>query len=97
VCLAAHQATSYQASTGATFTYNTNRSSFEEAEALCNAQGGTHLAYYTSLAEQQEVETGLVALGVLFPGSAPSYWLGLRSDRAAWPKFRCAYRCQQLS
>ena len=76
------------ASSNSTFVYSANKSSFAAAEEQCNALGG-HLAYYTSLEEQAEVELRFVAMGVLFPAFSPSYWLGLVTERAKWPEFRC--------
>jgi hypothetical protein len=45
----------YNASTNATFMYSPVKADQAGAEAACNQQGG-HLATYTSLAEQMEVE-----------------------------------------
>jgi hypothetical protein len=75
------------AASNSSFVYSANKSSFAAAEEQCNALGG-HLAYYTSLEEQQEVELRFVGMGVLFPAFNPSYWLGLSTERAKWPEFR---------
>ena len=45
---------------GATFELDTRLANFWTAEAYCNSQGG-HLAYYTSLEEQEDVETYYLA------------------------------------
>jgi hypothetical protein len=45
----------YNASSNATFLYYPMKADQASAEATCNTQGG-HLAIYTSLAEQIEVE-----------------------------------------
>jgi hypothetical protein len=63
-----------------------NKTSQAVAEATCNQQGG-HLAYYASLAEQQEVEQYYISNGYLFPTYTPAYWLGMRTNRTGWPHF----------
>ena len=58
---------------------------FEEAETYCQAQAG-HLASFTALKDQQDVEAFLIDLGVLMPGYHTMYWIGLNTSR--WPDFR---------
>jgi hypothetical protein len=76
----------YNASTSATFQWYPMRMEYAAAEATCNSQGG-HLAIYTSLAEQVEVEQYYVKQGYMFPTYTLSYWIGLRSNRTGWPAF----------
>ncbi len=76
----------YNTSTNATFTLHTTATDFNTAERACNDAGG-HLAYYTSLAEQQEVEQYFVSSGVFYPTFTPAYWMGLRSSKMMWPTF----------
>ncbi len=76
----------YVSSSNDSFILHTTATDFATAERSCNMDGG-HLVYYTSLAEQQEVEQYFVMLGVLYPSFTPAYWLGLRSSRIAWPRF----------
>ena len=45
---------------GATFLLDQRLVDFDTAESFCNTQGG-HLAYYTSLEEQEDVETYFLA------------------------------------
>jgi hypothetical protein len=71
---------------GGNFTLSTLKRTFYDAEAQCNMMGG-HLAYYTSLDEQYEVEQYYLAQGMLFYTSPGFYWLGLRSNRTGWPAF----------
>jgi hypothetical protein len=49
----------YTAASGVAFTFSPVARSFDDAEADCNRQGG-HLASYTTLAEQVEVENWFV-------------------------------------
>jgi hypothetical protein len=51
-----------------------------EAETACQSYGSGHLASYTSLAEQQEVEALLIDSGWLLPGFHSAYWLGYQSN-----------------
>jgi hypothetical protein len=51
---------------GATFYLNTTASTFEAAQAACNANGG-HLASYGTTAEQLEVEQWFIKQGYLLP------------------------------
>jgi hypothetical protein len=48
-----------------------------QAEASCNRYGG-HLAAYTSLEEQMEVESFFIDGGWLLPKYHLHYWMGLR-------------------
>lgn len=62
---------------------NTKAMNFTAAEAYCQSQGG-HLASYTTLEEQQEVERYYVNNGMFFPLYHIAYWIGLRAT--AWPR-----------
>jgi hypothetical protein len=86
-CLAAETNTySYNTSTNTSFILHTTATDFNTAERSCNDDGG-HLAYYTSMSEQQEVEQYFVNAGVFFPTFTPAYWMGLRSSKITWPTF----------
>jgi hypothetical protein len=78
---------SFTASTNATFVLNTQLMDYATAEKTCNVAGG-HLAYYTSLDEQQEVEGFYQQQGYLLSGFTPSYWIGLTANANTWPNFR---------
>ena len=69
-----------------TFTLHTDLMTAAEAEQQCNSEG-SHLVYYDSRQQQQEVETYFISQGLLLPGDTPSYWIGLVSDQASWPAF----------
>lgn len=66
---------------------NTQLMDYATAELTCNVAGG-HLAYYTSLDEQQDVEGYFQQQGYLMSGFTPSYWIGLTADANTWPNFR---------
>ena len=53
-------------STGITFYLNTTTANASEAEEMCKMNGG-HLAAFTSLDEQKEVEQYYLVNGYLFP------------------------------
>jgi hypothetical protein len=72
--------------TNTVYTLNTSRASQPVAEASCLQQGG-HLAYFTSLGEQQEVEAAMMYEGGLIPAFHKTYWMGLTSNASAWPAF----------
>ncbi len=80
------EAFQYDASTGATFMYFPTKADQASAQATCNSQGG-HLAIYTSLAEQVEVELYYIKQGFMFPTFTVNYWIGLRSNKTSWPAF----------
>jgi hypothetical protein len=68
-----------------TFQYASNLSDFVSGQRSCNLLGG-HLASYTSLEEQMEVEQHYIASGYLFPKARPFYWMGLRTNATAEPR-----------
>lgn len=68
----------FNASTGAIFGFNPNMRTFDDASAHCKSLGG-HLASYTTLAEQQEVEAYFTTGGFLIPKYHRYYWLGLKA------------------
>jgi hypothetical protein len=72
--------------TNATFAYNPSRLDQAGAELACNDIGG-HLATYSSLEEQIDVESYYLSNGLLFAGNTPSYWFGARSAVDMWPSF----------
>jgi hypothetical protein len=61
--------------------------SFPDAENMCGSLGG-HLAYYTSLDEQTDVEAYYTSKGYLLEEYHGAYWMGLRADN--FPTFKCA-------
>jgi hypothetical protein len=63
-----------------------NKTTQAYAEQSCNDQGG-HLAYYSSLAEQAEVEQYYISNGYLMPTYTPAYWIGMRTNKTGWPRF----------
>ncbi len=70
--------------------------SFPDSENMCGSLGG-HLAYYTSLDEQTDVEAYYTSKGYLLEEYHGSYWMGLRADN--FPTFKCAAQpsaCLQL-
>lgn len=68
-----------------TFQYATNLSDFASGTRICNNLGG-HLATYTSLEEQQEVEQHFISAGYLFPKFRTFYWIGLRINATQEPR-----------
>jgi hypothetical protein len=64
-------------STGAIFYVNLAPLHFDGAELACQKRGG-HLATFTTLKEQQEVEMALVSGGYLKPNFHQFYWTGLK-------------------
>jgi hypothetical protein len=56
------------------------------AQLACNDLGG-HLAAYTSVEEQAEVEAYYVSNGLLFPSYTPNYWFGAKTTYDLWPTF----------
>ena len=76
----------YSNRTGTSYMLNTTNGTQAEAEQVCLAMGG-HLAYFTSLGEQQEVEAAFVYDGGLIPRYHQAYWLGLSSNATLWPTF----------
>jgi hypothetical protein len=76
---------SFTATSGATYHYLPAKSTAAAAEAACN-QLTAHLAWYTSLAEQQEVERvrpGRWAPGLHGTRLTPQAAIGLHA-RGAW-------------
>jgi hypothetical protein len=61
--------------------------SYPEAQNMCVSLGG-HLAYFTSLDEQTDVEAYYTGKGYLLEEYHQAYWMGLRAD--GFPAFRCA-------
>ena len=72
-------------STGGSFYLNTTLTKQAEAEAACKLANG-HLATYTSMEEQEEVEQFFTEQGYLLPGCHRAYWLGLVYNKV-WPEF----------
>jgi hypothetical protein len=66
------------------FTFHNYPAPAAEAEAVCNRLGG-HLASYSSLYEQYEVEQYFIAQGHLLPTFHRSYWLALARDESLLP------------
>lgn len=60
---------------------------FPEAENMCVSLGG-HLAFFTSLDEQTDVEAYYTGKGYLLEEYHGAYWMGARAD--GFPNFRCA-------
>jgi hypothetical protein len=58
----------------------------ELAQLACNDLGG-HLATFTSLEEQVDVEGYYINWGLMFPTYTPSYWIGAESAFDLWPTF----------
>jgi hypothetical protein len=75
------------ADTNTVFTLNTQLQDFAGAERTCNVAGG-HLAYFSDLEEQVQVETYFQMQGYLLPSFTPSYWIGLNATANTWPNFR---------
>jgi hypothetical protein len=71
----------YTSSTGSIFSFHPDLLVQQDAEHACNEAGG-HLASYSSVLEQSEVEQYFVEQGFLLPGYHTAYWLGLVADRA---------------
>jgi hypothetical protein len=63
-----------------------NKTTQAYAEQSCNDLGG-HLAYFSNLAEQQEVEQYHISNGYLLPTYTPAYWIGMRTNKTGWPRF----------
>jgi hypothetical protein len=72
---------------GNTFRLNLVLADARTAGMMCLQQGG-HLASYSSLAEQAEVEGFYVQRGYLLPGFHKFYWMSLTSDYMMYPAFR---------
>jgi hypothetical protein len=70
--------------TNSTYILNTTKTDFKAAQRACNNQGG-HLVSYSSAAEQVEVESYYVNLGVLFPKFHRTYWMGLQGNGSFFP------------
>ena len=79
---AAPTLTNYTTSDSITFTFNNTPATQFDAQATCNSQGG-NLAWFSSLAEQQEVEQAFAAKGRLLPTFHTAYWIGLRAPRSS--------------
>jgi hypothetical protein len=75
----------------ATFVWNPAKLEQAEAQLACNDLGG-HLAVFTSLAEQVDVENYYINWGLMFPTYTPSYWMGAESAFDLWPSFFWAQR-----
>ena len=58
-----------------------------ESQKQCNKLRG-HLATYTNLTEQVEVEKFYVDGGYLYPEFNILYWFGLYTSSSTWPSFR---------
>jgi hypothetical protein len=80
--------TYYSSTTRFTYMFNNTPTTQQMAEFACQAAGG-HLASYSTLQEQREVEQAFVASGRLMPAFHGSYWMGLRSVQA-WHLHACA-------
>jgi hypothetical protein len=76
----------YSNRTGTSYMLNTSNGTQAEGQQACQAIGG-HLAYYTSVQEQAEVEAAFTYDGGLIGRYHQAYWLGLTSTDGAWPKF----------
>jgi hypothetical protein len=76
----------YVAKSNATFVFNPMKLDQAFAQLACNDLGG-HLAAYTSLEEQAEVENFYVSNGLLFPSYTPNYWFGAKTTFDLWPTF----------
>jgi hypothetical protein len=61
--------------------------SYPEAQTTCISRGG-HLAFFTSLDEQTDVEAYYTGKGYLLEDYHQAYWLGLRAD--GFPQYRWA-------
>lgn len=59
--------------------------SYPEAQNMCVGLGG-HLAHFTSLDEQTDVEAYYTGKGYLLEEYHQAYWMGLRAD--GFPAFR---------
>lgn len=70
--------------TGVQFRLNTAKLNFSAAEAECARNGG-HLASFTSIDEQSDVEQFYIKQGFLFPEYNQHYWLGLNASAATGP------------
>lgn len=77
-------------STNATYYFNTTKTTFADAEISCKNNGG-HIAGYSSLAEQQEVEAFFIAQGYIIPVFQPVYWYGANTNSTLWPAFTHLY------
>lgn len=81
---------SYTTTDNVTFHYFPAQRPAAEAEAACRSLTA-HLASYSSLAQQAEVEQHFLAAGLLLPTFSPLYWLGLASQNMSqWPLFKWA-------
>jgi hypothetical protein len=80
----------YTTTDNVTFHYFPAQRPAAEAQAACHPLTA-HLASYTSLAQQAEVEQHYVSAGLLLPTFSPVYWLGLAAQNASqWPLFTWA-------
>ena len=66
--------------TGVPYVFNNTPVNSFEAQATCNSYGG-HLVWFSSQAEQVEVERAFAAMGRLFPTFHTSYWIGYRAAK----------------
>jgi hypothetical protein len=81
---------SYTTTDNVTFHYFPAQRPAAEAEAACRGLTA-HLASYSSLAQQAEVEQHYLAAGLLLPTFSPHYWLGLAAQNISqWPLFNWA-------
>lgn len=67
------------ANSGNMFTISTAALTQPAARQACNDMGA-HLAAFSSLEEQAEMESRFAALGYLLPAFHKAYWLGLMAD-----------------
>jgi hypothetical protein len=80
--------------TNNTYILNQFVSNFTKAQEFCTDNGG-HLAAFSSLEEQQEVEGYYIEMGYLLPTYHKSYYIGTRrpaprvAGRRIWPAFCC--------
>jgi hypothetical protein len=77
---AAFRINNFTTNASITFVFNNTPSTQFDAQSSCNLLGG-NLAWFSSLTEQREAESGLIALGRLLPTFHKAYWIGLRSQR----------------
>ena len=70
------------ATTNATFQYFPCNLTYDKAELQCNRVGG-HLASYSAMYEQKEVEKWYSGNGYLLPVNKTFYWMGLKANVTA--------------
>jgi hypothetical protein len=78
------------ANTSNTYLLNTSAVPFSNASQSCRDNGG-ELVYYSSLAEQLEVEAYFTALGIFLPSYHRTYWIGLQSNGYSGKRRLAAY------